>query len=229
MTVTCIFANTQIFDGAINDDDSNYTRFWCGISGNNNLSINQKMFKMLHQNYHDESITVIEHPFENTYFKSLSLLYDLTHALKNIRNNWMTVKTKTLSFKDPDSGVIINAKWSDFKAIYKEEQNNPIKRTKLDYRTLFPNNYEKQKVGLVLYIFNERTAAVLKQKQFHDTALFLNVKSPNDGIQLNDTDRYPFNDTNDECLDFLHRMATLLKEMDNSLKGQRVCGLTQSP
>ena len=65
--------------------------------------------------------------------------------LKNIRNNWCTEKTKSLSFKDPDSGRIVNAKWKDLVSIYKEEQENSIKRTKLDYKTLYPNNYEKQK------------------------------------------------------------------------------------
>ena len=53
------------------------------------------------------------------------------------------------------------------------------------------------------------------------------MKSPNDGIRLNDPDRYPFNDSNDERLDFLHRMATSLKGKYNSLKRQRVRGLTQ--
>ena len=108
-------------------------------------------------------------------------------------------KKTRLSFKDPDSGRIVNAKWKDLVSIYKEEQENSIKRTKLDYKTLYPNNYEKQKVSLVLNVFNETTVAALKQRNYDDTALFvekilklwkiLNIKSPNDGVRLNDPGR----------------------------------------
>ena len=106
-----------------------------------------------------------------------------------------------------------------------------IKRTKLDYKTLYPNNYGKQNVGSVLNIFNEKTVTTLKQKQFYDTAVFLekihrlwsilNVKS------LNDPDRLPFHVTNDERVNFLRKRATFLKEMDNSLRGQRKHGLRE--
>ena len=74
--------------------------------------------------------------------------------LKNIRNNWTTEKTQTLEFKDPDSEMMIQAKWSDVKSMY-------------------PNNYEKQKVNLVLNVFNEKTIAALKCKHFYETALFV--------------------------------------------------------
>ena len=40
--------------------------------------------------------------------------------LKNIRNNWVTEKTQTLEFKDPDSSQVVLAKWSNIKQIYQE-------------------------------------------------------------------------------------------------------------
>ena len=51
-------------------------------------------------------------------------------------------------------------------------------------------------------VFNEKTVAALKIKQFEDTSIFveqatrlwhmLNVKSTNYGTRLHDVDRYPF-------------------------------------
>ena len=173
-----------------------------------NLSVNQKMFKLLKGKYHQHSLSVITHPLNNILLKYLSLFYDPTHMLKNIRNNWTTEKTQTLEFTDPDSGKIVFAKWSDLKQIYNEEVSKPIKRTKLDYQPLYPNNFEKQKVSLVLNVFNEKTAAALKQSKFNDTALFiekimrmwhiLNVKSPCEGRNLEDPGRYPINSPDDE-------------------------------
>ena len=66
---------------------------------------------------------------------------------KNIRNNWTTEKTQTLEFTAPDSGREVRAKWNDLKQIYNEEVSHLIKRTKLDYKTLCPNNFEEQKVS----------------------------------------------------------------------------------
>ena len=58
------------------------------------------------------------------------LCYDPVHLIKNIRNNWMSEKTQTLEFKDPDSDRVAIAKWSDLKVIYKDEFDNFIKTTK---------------------------------------------------------------------------------------------------
>ena len=135
-----------------------------------NLSVNQKLFKLLQQKYHKESLSAICHPISNVHFNSMNLCFDPTHMLKNIRNNWTTEKTQILEFKDPDSEMVIQAKWSDVKS--KDEVENSIKTTKLDYATLHPNNYEKQKVNLVLNVFNEKTIAALTSKHFYETALF---------------------------------------------------------
>ena len=80
--------------------------------------------------------------------------------LKNIRNNWSTEKTQTFEFRDPNSGEVVHAKWAHLKQI--EEVNHPVKRTNLDYRSIYPNNFEKQ-VSLAFNVFNEKTVAVLKQ------------------------------------------------------------------
>lgn len=201
-----------------------------------NLSVNTKMFKLLHETNFSHSIASIEHPFENSLFNSCSLFFDPTHAFKNIRNNWITEKTQTLDFEDPDTNIVVQAKWSDLKSIYREEEYDLVKKNKLDYRTLFPNNFEKQKVGLVVNVFNEKTIAALQMKGLDGTEAFvrqitrmwhiINVKSPEKGIRLNDPDRLPITDPNDSRLDFLLKMATSLKKMDNAKKGHRIRSLT---
>ena len=54
----------------------------------------------------------------------------------------------------------------------------------------------------------------------------LNTKSCDIAVRLNDPDRQKFTDPNDYRLDFLLKMATMFKSMDNSVHGKRVKGLT---
>ena len=114
--------------------------------------------------------------------------------MKNVRNNLMTEKTKTLEFKDPDTrSRVVLAKWSDIR-IYKEEENNIVKSTKLNYRSLYPNNFEKQNVKLVFNIFNEKTVACVEEENLTETAIFvrqvtrsmniIDIKSESSGVQL---------------------------------------------
>ena len=108
--------------------------------------------------------------------------------------------------------------------IYNEEVGLPIKETKISYSALYPTNLEKQKVSLVLKIFNEKTVAALKEKQ--ETKVFvenvtkmwniLNVKAPPVGNILKDDDRIPLCDPQDQRLDFLLGIAHCFNEMNSS-------------
>ena len=121
--------------------------------------------------------------------------------------------------------------------IHKAELESDLKETKLDYTTLHPNNFEKQKVHLVVNVFNDKTCAVLDRKPgMEGTAKFvkyvtrmwniLNIKSCDIAVRLDDPDRQTFTDPNVSRLDFLLQMATMFKQMDNSVRGQRIKGLT---
>ena len=90
------------------------------------------------------------------------MLYDPTHLLKNVRNNWVTEKTQILLFPDSDTGNMIEARWRDFIELYKEETESTIKLSKLDYSILYPNDFEKQKVHLAYNVFNEKTSTSWK-------------------------------------------------------------------
>ena len=200
-----------------------------------NLSVNQKVFKLFHQNFGNVSVASINHPVANEKFKMLFTLYDPVHLLKNIRNNWMTEKTQSLDFTEPHTKQEVTAKWKDLVDVYKSEIGCPL--TKLDSQTLYPNNFEKQKVALACNVFNEKTVTALKVRNMEGTAAFvqnvtkmwhiLNVRSTTTGGHLRDDDRYPINDPNDPKLDFLQEIATSFKLMDNCIRGYRIRGLTQ--
>lgn len=201
-----------------------------------NLSVNQKTFKHFHKSYKSSSICSVEHPIANTQFSSFFTLYDTTHLMKNIRNNFITEKTKTLEFLHPYTERKIVAKWSHIVEIYRNQEKNFVKTHTLDYATLYPNNFEKQKVQLVANVFNEKTVACLRMNGRIDTALFvelvtrmwkmLNIKSPSAARNLNDPDREKFSSEDDPRLDFLLRMARSFKLMDAAKRGYRVKCLT---
>ena len=201
-----------------------------------NHSVNQKMFKVYHQNSTSTAIYSVVHPHENPIFKELFTFYDMTHCLKNIRNNWVTEKTQTLQFIDPETQVFHFAKFSDIIKIFYEENESCLKETKLSYAALYPNNFEKQKVKLARDLFNEKTVAALEKRGLISTSLFvkmvtrtwnmLNIKSPHKGYRTNDPDRKPYNDKDDERLEYIEKVATTFKLMDCSIRGSRKHGLT---
>ena len=75
-----------------------------------NLSVNQKTFTTLLEKITPRSIYSIEHPVENDRFSTLRLLYGVTHLKKNIRNNWIIEKSRTLEFLDPFTNKTLIAK-----------------------------------------------------------------------------------------------------------------------
>ncbi|XP_044766292.1 uncharacterized protein LOC123322410 [Coccinella septempunctata] len=135
-----------------------------------NCRINQTMFKKL------SNTNCIPNPLGNG--KTIFLSYDFVHVMKNIRNNWFNLKNldKTFVYPDFETGLIKYAKFSDLKKVYEAEKHSFIKKAyKLNFKTLFPNNFERQKVSLVDNLFHDSTIAALKDFGFNDTADFLQL------------------------------------------------------
>ena len=203
-----------------------------------NLRVNQIVFKLLHQMFQSLSKFSVVHPIPNVKFQALYCLYDPTHLFKNIRNNWVTDKTQTLDFFCSSTNQKLSASWKDLITIYKSESGGSgLTNTKLDHQTLYTNNFEKQKVHLVVNVFNEKTCVALAAPgKMYGTYKFvdnitkmwniLNIKTPTSGRNLNDKNREPFRDPNDMRLKFLENIATSFKKMDNSFVGHRMRGLT---
>ena len=127
----------------------------------------------MHDKYGTTNEYSISHPIPNSVFRDLFLLYDPTHLFKNIRNNWITEKTKSLSFRDPTSQQNITAKWADLVELYKNCSESGLNMTKLSYQTLYPDRFDKQMVLLVVNVFNEKTVAALKMHGYVETSAFV--------------------------------------------------------
>ena len=148
---------------------------------NDNNRVNQSFFGMFRP-LNEDKPWIVHSPFNPDV--PLYLMYDSVHLLKNIRNNWITEKTKILSFFDAE-GQEKMAHWSSLKELYFHESTSCLMtNSKLTYKTIFPNNLEKQKVSLVTDVFSDRTVtALLTSEKTHSspeaasTAEFLQLVS----------------------------------------------------
>ena len=117
----------------------------------------------------------------------------------------------------------MKARWLGLKLVNNEERVALLKVTKLDYATLYPDNYRRQKVSLALNVFNNKTIEDLQVRRLDKAALFvkkipkmqniLNVKDIRflKGRYLNNPDKSPINDTQDKpLLEFALCMSTSL-------------------
>lgn len=85
-------------------------------------------------------------------------------------------------------------------------------------------------------VFKEKFIAQLEHHDKHDTALFvflctrmwkiLNIKSPEDGKHLNDSDRNKIESKMDLKLDFLLKMTSAIKLTDSEKCDARIRGFT---
>ena len=170
----------------------------------------------------------ISHPVRNTQFNYLYLLFDPPHLFKNIKNNWLTEKMQKLKFTDPESKKSVVASFANRAQLFGDEEDSAIKLKNLTYATIYPTNFDKQKVKHTINVFNEKTVTALKIKQFEDTSIFveqvtrlwhmLNVKTTHCGTRLHDADRYPFTTgIVDPRYTFIEEMATEFRNMKTSL------------
>jgi hypothetical protein len=108
------------------------------------------------------------------------LTYDFVHVIKNIKNNCLNLKNyqKTFIYPDfDDDNVIHKTSFEHLREFYKNEKCLLVKKAnKLNYKTVFPNTFERQKVLLVDNIFHHSIiAALTSESEFKDTAYFLNI------------------------------------------------------
>jgi hypothetical protein len=166
--------------------------------------------------------------------KNFTMLTDFVHLFKSIRNNWQTEKSQTISLLF--GGQVIVAKWAHLVRIYDKEKNDILRRTPLTHASCFPSNMDKQKVSLMVNIFNERTIAALKQDGYYGTAAFvalftrvwhiLNIKSVDAHIHLNDPDRKPFTSIDDPRLSFLLEVADAVSKLHGGKGHSRTASFT---
>ena len=98
-----------------------------------NLLCNQSSFNDCHKKYVTTKEWSIIYPIPNSEFNLFYLLYNPTHLLKNIRNNWVTEKTQALRFTDLDTSKTVQAQWKSLIEIYKEKSKTTKRRITLLY------------------------------------------------------------------------------------------------
>ena len=189
-----------------------------------NLRANISCFEKFRKTFGGDFEYSVYHPVKNNIFPFLFLFFDTIHLFKNIKSNWITEKMKKLCFHNFETDEELTAEWKHIVDIYKEERDLIVKQTRLTYATIYPTNFDKQKVQLTFNVFNEKTVAVLKINGASSTETFvrlvtrmmniLNVKSPHTATKLNDPDRRVIRQTNDDRFTFLEDMACMFEKMD---------------
>jgi len=199
-------------------------RVLCVISDNNR--VNRNMFTMLCGGGQLQSS--IPHPFDSTL--QLFFMFDSVHLLKCVRNNWLNQSDTRQTFMFPSfqnaDDVVRRASFADLKALHGLENTRVVKLApNLTHKALHPTNTERQKVSLALKVFNEKTVAALEffhalsdtvenTKTFINIILrwwkMVNIKHPNQGRNLRDTDCEPFHRLDDPRLQFMSQVVAWL-------------------
>ena len=72
------------------------------------LRANQRAYSLFREEFGAYDVFAVNYPIPNPTFDILYLLHDPTHLFKNIRNNWVTEKMKTIDFKNITSKLVRN-------------------------------------------------------------------------------------------------------------------------
>jgi hypothetical protein len=195
-----------------------------------NHFVNKQVYKMMSKGE--------ERPFigRTSHQTGIHLLYDSTHLLKNVRNNWLSEALQQLKIQDPVSEQQWTAKFSDVRSMYATECDQTVRMTKLSYTACYPTSLERQNFQHVAAVFNEKTVAALTLNGKIGTAkvveLFtnmwniLNVKNTSSHIHLNDPNRRPITSVDDENLIKLQSFAESIRKMPGGKGPGRKCSLT---
>jgi hypothetical protein len=203
------------------------------ISDNNR--INQLMFRLF---------APVNYFIENPNFNNLKvfLTYDFVHIFKNIRNNWINLKNHWSTFLYPDFNdlsIIKKASFHHLRVINDNEKDLLIKKAfKLNNKTLYPSNIERQNVTLVDNVFHRSTIAALKEiEDYAETADFVeiirnwwdivNSKSVIAGKIKKNEYSGPIHDLNDPKLQYLRQFVLWIREWRLLTESNVGVGLTK--
>nr|CAI5852053.1 unnamed protein product [Callosobruchus analis] len=147
---------SQIVLNVINYVQTEGFKVLCVITDNNR--VNQKLFRCLCKNS-------IFFPNPSYPSEQIFTLYDFVHIFKNIYHNWKNLKNFEHTFLYPNYNnfdIQEKASFAHLRSFYQEELQKVTKRAyKLNNKTLFPNNLERQSVMLANNVFHDSTIAAL--------------------------------------------------------------------
>ena len=84
------------------------------------------------------------------------------------KNNWLNQRNHQRTFRFPhpgggDDGVMVEAPFDLIRKLYADESGKLSKLApSLSYAAVYPTNFQRQRVHLVLAVFNEKTLAALE-------------------------------------------------------------------
>ena len=155
------------------------------------------------------------------------MIFDPTHIIKNVYNNFLTRKTFELPVLSPLVPRPLTANFSDVVAVYDEECHKCLRIAhKLSETVLNPKTIEKVNVRLALSVLHESTISALKHYGYTDTAaaleLFLkfckvlNVSSSTIGKHKMDITQDAVKSPDDWKLEFLLEFGSYVSAWENS-------------
>ena len=196
-----------------------------GLKGN-------QLFMKMFRGYNNNTPWVVPHPLSPN--DPLFLLNDTVHILKNLRNNWITEKCKTLSLNSGESV----GKWCDIEELYEKDKGLLLTLTRLTRAAVFPTPIQRQNVNLVLQVFNDKTIAALQSFGNKNSGTIdvlrtivswwktVNVKTASEHKHSNDTLRLPVDGERCEALVRLSQLSNCFKQMQRHSGSNRYQCLT---
>ena len=137
----------------------------------NNAAINRKFYKDFLCN--GTLKECIDNPHTGG---SIFLLFDPTHIVKNIYNNFLSRRVFTMPAIPPLVPNAVSAKFSDIETVYSKECHKPLKHAyKLTETVLKPKAFKKVNVKLAMAFVHESTINALKIYGFPETAMVLQL------------------------------------------------------
>lgn len=191
--------------------------FDCVSLISDNHPLNRAYFKSLGNG---ELVSRVPNPCDET--KSIFLMIDPTHNIKNLYNNFN--KRKTFQAKETDYFPAVCANFNHVQQLHDLERGYGLRMAyKLNHRMLSPTSIQRTSVKLAAALFHESTVSALLYysandplkikwastasfiKMIHDLWTMINVKTSTVGRRLADDNRLPISSPTDERLQELKK------------------------
>ena len=134
-----------------------------------NAAVNRKFYKNLCNG------TSINESITNDFSGGkIFLIFDSTHVIKNIYNNFQSKRIFQLPRLEPLVANNITARFSDIEEVYNNENHKPLKIAhKLTETVMKPKTIEKVNVKLAMSLLHESTINALRVYGYSETATVL--------------------------------------------------------
>lgn len=146
--------------------------------------LNQKLFSHLTMGEGCELNKYFPNPDRDG--KLIFVKYDTVHLFKNIRNNWINQKDDMKSFLYPSwenfgynnfkLPKFCHASFKEIRLLYRSQSASLLKTGyRLNYQSVYVNNFNRQRVSLVDNVFHDSTIAAMAASGYEETSDFMKI------------------------------------------------------